>query len=177
MSRIGKKPIEIPAGVEASLKEGTIEVKGGLGIRHFDFSEKLEVNIVENSIIVAPKNTEKKTRQLWGMSRSQIANIVQGVGKGFSKELEINGVGYRAAVQGKILKLSLGYSHDVDFEIPDTVKITCSKPTEIKVEGIDQQVVGEVAAKIRAWRAPEPYKGKGIRYKGEYIFAKEGKKK
>ena len=111
------------------------------------------------------------------MSRSQIANIVHGVNTGFTKELEINGVGYRAAVQGKILKLSLGYSHDVDFKIPEDVKITCAKPTEIKVEGIDQQVGGEVAAKIRAWRAPEPYKGKGIRYKGEYIFAKEGKKK
>ena len=177
MSRIGKKPIEIPSGVEASLREGAIEVKGALGTRHFEFSEKLEVDIAEKSITVVPKDLEKKTRQLWGMSRTQIANIVRGVNKGFSKELEINGVGYRAAVQGKILKLSLGYSHDVDFDIPENVKITCAKPTEIKVEGIDQQVVGEVAAKIRAWRAPEPYKGKGIRYKGEYIFAKEGKKK
>ncbi len=177
MSRIGKKPIEIPNGVEAILKEGSIEVKGNLGSRNFDFSEKLKVDIVDRSITVTPKDLEKKTRQLWGMSRSQIANIVNGVHTGFSKELEINGVGYRAAVQGKILKLSLGYSHDVDFEIPDDVKITCAKPTEIKVEGINQQVVGEVAAKIRAWRSPEPYKGKGIRYKGEYIFAKEGKKK
>ena len=159
------------------MKEGTIEVKGALGSRYFDFSEKLNVSIVDNSITVTPKNLEKETRQLWGMSRSQIANIVNGVSTGFSKELEINGVGYRAAVQGKVLKLSLGYSHDVDFNIPDDVKITCVKPTEIKVEGIDQQVVGEVAAKIRAWRSPEPYKGKGIRYKGEYIFAKEGKKK
>ena len=177
MSRIGKKPIEIPSGVEATIKEGTIEVKGTLGSRHFDFSEKLNVDIKDRSITVTPKNLEKETRQLWGMSRSQIANIVHGVNTGFTKELEINGVGYRAAVQGKILKLSLGYSHDVDFKIPEDVKITCAKPTEIKVEGIDQQVVGEVAAKIRAWRAPAPYKGKGIRYKGEYIFAKEGKKK
>ncbi len=177
MSRIGKKPIEIPNGVEVSLREGAIEVKGALGIRHFEVSEKLKVDIAEKSIAVVPKDLEKETRQLWGMSRSQIANIVRGVNEGFSKELEINGVGYRAAVQGKILKLSLGYSHDVDFDIPENVKITCAKPTEIKVEGIDQQVVGEVAAKIRAWRSPEPYKGKGIRYKGEYIFAKEGKKK
>ena len=177
MSRIGKKPIEIPSGVEAVLKEGTIEVKGALRSRHFDFSEKLKVDIVDKNITVTPKNLEKETRQLWGMSRTQIANIVHGVNAGFSKELEINGVGYRAVVQGKVLKLSLGYSHDVDFDIPDDVKITCAKPTEIKVEGIDQQVVGEVAAKIRACRAPEPYKGKGIRYKGEYIFAKEGKKK
>ena len=154
MSRIGKKPIEIPSGVEAILKEGTIEVKGALGSRHFAFSEKLKVDIADKSITVNPKNLEKETRQLWGMSRSQIANIVHGVNVGFSKELEINGVGYRAAVQGKVLKLSLGYSHDVDFDIPDDVKITCAKPTEIKVEGIDQQVVGEVAAKIRAWRAP-----------------------
>ena len=177
MSRIGKKPIEIPSGVESILKEGTIEVKGALGSRHFEFSDRLKVDIDDKNITVTPKNLEKETRQLWGMSRSQIANIVHGVNAGFSKELEINGVGYRAAVQGKVLKLSLGYSHDVDFNIPDDVKITCAKPTEIKVEGIDQQVVGEVAAKIRAWRAPEPYKGKGIRYKGEYIFAKEGKKK
>ena len=177
MSRIGKKPIEIPTGVEATLKERTIEVKGVLGSRHFDFSEKLNVHIADKRISVTPKNLEKETRQLWGMSRSQIANIVTGVNAGFSKELEINGVGYRAAVQGRVLKLTLGYSHDVEFNIPDDVKITCAKPTEIKVEGIDQQIVGEVAAKIRAWRAPEPYKGKGIRYKGEYIFAKEGKKK
>ena len=177
MSRIGKRPIEIPSGVEANISERTIEVKGALGSRHFEFSEKLNVEIADATITVTPKNLEKQTRQLWGMSRSQIANIIQGVHSGFSKELEINGVGYRAAVQGKILKLTLGYSHDVDFNIPDDVKITCVKPTEIKVEGIDQQVVGEVAAKIRAWRAPEPYKGKGIRYKGEYIFAKEGKKK
>ena len=114
-----KKPIEIPSGVEATLKEGTIEVKGALGSRYFDFSEKLNVSIVDNSITVTPKSLEKETRQLWGMSRSQIANIVNGVSAGFSKELEINGVGYRAAVQGKVLKLSLGYSHDVDFDIPD----------------------------------------------------------
>ena len=126
MSRIGKKPIEIPTGVEATLKDGTIEVKGALGSRSFDFSEKLDVDIVDQSISVIPKNLEKETRQLWGMSRSQIANIVQGVNTGFAKELEINGVGYRAAVQGKILKLSLGYSHDVDFDIPDDVKITCA---------------------------------------------------
>jgi large subunit ribosomal protein L6 len=111
------------------------------------------------------------------MSRTQVANLVTGVTEGFKKELEINGVGYRAALHGNILKLSLGYSHDVDFKVPDDVKITCAKPTEIMIEGIDQQVVGQVAANIRAWRKPEPYKGKGIRYKGEYIFAKEGKKK
>ena len=124
-----------------------------------------------------PKELREGNTTALGYVEVTDCNIVHGVNTGFSKELEINGVGYRAAVQGKVLKLSLGYSHDVDFDIPDNVKITCAKPTEIKVEGIDQQVVGEVAAKIRAWRAPEPYKGKGIRYKGEYIFAKEGKKK
>jgi large subunit ribosomal protein L6 len=177
MSRIGKKPIELPDGVEAAVTNNSIEVKGPKGIRRFVFSDKLAVSVNDKNILVAPKNVEKRTRQLWGMSRSQIANLVQGVDKGFMKELEINGVGYRAAVQGNVLKLSLGYSHDVDFKIPTDVKVTCSKPTEIRVEGIDQQVVGEISARIRKWRAPEPYKGKGIRYKGEYIFSKEGKKK
>ena len=177
MSRIGKKLIELPEGVKAVIDDNNIEVSGPKGSRSFNFSDKLEVLISGKNISVSPKNLEKKTRQLWGMSRTQIANLVQGVEKGFSKELEINGVGYRAAVQGNILKLSLGYSHDVDFQIPEDVKVTCAKPTEIKIEGIDQQVVGEVSAKIRKWRSPEPYKGKGIRYKGEYIFAKEGKKK
>ncbi len=177
MSRIGKKLIELPEGVKAVLDNNNIEVSGPKGSRNFKYSDKLEVVVSDKSISVSPRNLEKKTRQLWGMSRTQISNLITGVEKGFSKELEINGVGYRAAVQGNILKLSLGYSHDVDFEIPQEVKITCAKPTEIKIEGIDQQVVGEVSAKIRKWRSPEPYKGKGIRYKGEYIFAKEGKKK
>jgi large subunit ribosomal protein L6 len=124
-----------------------------------------------------PRGTSKRARQQWGMSRTQVANLVAGVTTGFRKEMEITGVGYRAAVQGRVLKLSLGYSHDVDFEIPSEVTITTPKPTEITVEGIDQQVVGQVAANIRGWRKPEPYKGKGIRYKGEFIFRKEGKKK
>ncbi len=177
MSRIGKKLIELPEGVKAVLDNNTIEVSGPKGSRSFKYSDKLEVVVSDNNISVSPRNLEKRTRQLWGMSRTQISNLITGVEKGFSKELEINGVGYRAAVQGNILKLSLGYSHDVDFEIPQEVKVTCAKPTEIKIEGIDQQIVGEVSAKIRKWRSPEPYKGKGIRYKGEYIFAKEGKKK
>ena len=124
-----------------------------------------------------PRGLSKRARQQWGMSRTQVANLVEGVTTGFKKEMEITGVGYRAAVQGKVLKLSLGYSHDVDFEIPAGVTITTPKPTEIIVEGIDQQVVGQVAANIREWRKPEPYKGKGIKYKGEFIFRKEGKKK
>ena len=130
-----------------------------------------------NVVTVTPRGSSKRARQQWGMSRTQIANLVTGVSDGFKKELEINGVGYRAAVQGKVVKLSLGYSHDVDFDIPEGVTITAPKPTELVIEGIDQQVVGQVAANIREWRKPEPYKGKGIKYKDEYIFRKEGKKK
>jgi large subunit ribosomal protein L6 len=177
MSRIGKQPVELPSGVEAAVSGQNIEVKGPKGVRSFMAADDVTITIENNMISVKPRGTSKRARQQWGMSRTQVANLVTGVTHGFKKELEINGVGYRAAIQGNILKLSLGYSHDVDFQIPSEVKVTCSKPTEIMVEGIDQQVVGQVAANIRAWRKPEPYKGKGIRYKGEYIFAKEGKKK
>ena len=126
---------------------------------------------------VTPRGTSKRARQQWGLSRTQVANLVAGVTTGFRREMEINGVGYRAAAQGRVLKLSLGYSHDVEFAIPAGVTVTTPKPTEIVVEGIDQQVVGQVAANIREWRKPEPYKGKGIKYKDEFIFRKEGKKK
>ena len=177
MSRIGKQPIELPSGVEAVINGQSIEVKGPRGSRTFTATDDVLIALNEKVISVKPRSLSKRARQQWGMSRTQVANLVMGVTEGFKKELEINGVGYRAAIQGNVLKLSLGYSHDVEFEIPSTVKITCAKPTEIMVEGIDQQVVGHVAANIRAWRKPEPYKGKGIRYKGEYIFAKEGKKK
>ena len=177
MSRIGKQPIELPNGVQAVITGQKIEIKGPRGTRCFTATDEVSLTLKNQVVTVDPKGLSKRARQQWGMSRTQVANLVTGVTEGFSKELEINGVGYRAAIQGNILKLSLGYSHDVDFKIPDNVKITCAKPTEIKIEGIDQQVVGEVAAKIRGWRKPEPYKGKGIRYKGEYIFAKEGKKK
>ena len=177
MSRIGKQPIELPNGVQAVITGQKIEIKGPRGTRSFTATDEVSITLKDQVVTVDPKGSSKRARQQWGMSRTQVANLVTGVTEGFSKELEINGVGYRAAIQGNLLKLSLGYSHDVDFKIPDNVKITCAKPTEIKIEGIDQQVVGEVAAKIRGWRKPEPYKGKGIRYKGEYIFAKEGKKK
>ena len=177
MSRIGKQPIDLPSGVEAIISGQSIEVKGPKGSRSFIATDDVTIALNEQVILVKPRGSSKRARQQWGMSRTQVANLVIGVTDGFKKELEINGVGYRAAIQGNLLKLSLGYSHDVDFEIPSNVKITCAKPTEILVEGIDQQVVGQVAANIRAWRKPEPYKGKGIRYKGEYIFAKEGKKK
>ena len=137
----------------------------------------MEINLNDNQIVLKPRNLSKKSRQHWGMNRTQIANLIEGVTTGFTKYLELNGVGYRAALQGNILKLSLGYSHEIDFEVPESVKITVPKPTEIIINGIDQQIVGQVAANIREKRKPEPYKGKGIRYKDEYVFAKEGKKK
>ncbi len=177
MSRIGKKPVELPKGVTATLSGQTIEVKGPKGTRAFTATDDVTLTVDDGSVSVKPRGDSKRARQQWGMSRTQVANLVAGVTQGFRKEMEITGVGYRAAVQGKTLKLALGYSHDVDFAIPEGVTITTPKPTEIIVEGIDQQVVGQVAANIREWRKPEPYKGKGIKYKGEFIFRKEGKKK
>lgn len=177
MSRIGKKPVELPGGVSATVSGQTVSVKGPKGTREFTATDDVTLAVEENAVKVTPRGTSKRARQQWGMSRTQVANLVAGVTTGFKKEMEITGVGYRAAVQGKVLKLSLGYSHDVDFDIPAGVTITTPKPTEIVVEGIDQQVVGQVAANIREWRKPEPYKGKGIKYKGEFIFRKEGKKK
>jgi large subunit ribosomal protein L6 len=177
MSRIGKKPVEMPGGVTANVSGQTVEVKGPKGTRSFTATDDVDVTIDGNVIRVKPRGSSKRAREQWGMTRTQVANLVQGVTEGFKKELEITGVGYRAQVQGKTLKLALGYSHDVDFEIPEGVQIACAKPTEIEITGIDQQRVGQVAAEIRAWRGPEPYKGKGVKYKGEYIFRKEGKKK
>ncbi len=177
MSRIGKKPIEMPSGVSASVSGQAIEVKGPKGTRNFTATDDVDLAVDGNVITVTPRGKSKRARQQWGMSRTQIANLVTGVTDGFKKELEINGVGYRAQMAGQKLKLSLGYSHDVEFDVPQGIQVTCPKPTEIIVEGIDQQVVGQVAANIREWRKPEPYKGKGIKYKDEYIFRKEGKKK
>ncbi len=177
MSRIGKKPVELPSGVSASLSGQTIEVKGPKGVRTFTATDDVTIKIEDNQVSVDPRGKSKRARQQWGMSRTQIENCVTGVTTGFKKELEIQGVGYRAQMQGNTLKLNLGLSHDVDFVAPDGVTVTAPKQTEIVVEGIDQQAVGQVAANIRKWRAPEPYKGKGIRYKDEYIFRKEGKKK
>ncbi len=177
MSRIGKKPVEMPSGVSASTSGQTIEVKGPKGVRSFTATDDVDL-VLENDVIrVKPRGLSKRARQQWGMTRTQVANLVAGVTDGFKKELEVTGVGYRAQVQGKTLKLSLGYSHDVEFEIPEGIEIKCEKPTEIAITGIDQQRVGQVAAEIRDWRRPEPFKGKGVRYKGEYIFRKEGKKK
>ncbi len=177
MSRIGKKPVELPGGVSASVSGQTIEVKGPNGTRSFRASDDVTIAVEENAVSVTPRGTSKRARQQWGMSRTQVANLVQGVTGGFKKDLEIRGVGYRAALQGNVLKLSLGYSHDVLFDIPEGIKVTCPKPTQIVVEGNDQQVVGQVAAEIREWRKPEPYKGKGIRYVGEFVRQKAGKKK
>jgi large subunit ribosomal protein L6 len=177
MSRIGKKPVDLPAGVTASLSGQTIEVKGPKGTRTFGATDDVTIAIEGNVVTVKPRGLSKRARSQWGMTRNQIENLVTGVTKGFKKELEIQGVGYRAAMNGNILKLSLGYSHDVNFKVPEGVTVTAPKQTEIIVEGIDQQVVGQVAANIREWRKPEPYKGKGIRYKGEFVFRKEGKKK
>ncbi|MBC7143230.1 MAG: 50S ribosomal protein L6, partial [Rhodobacteraceae bacterium] len=147
------------------------------GTRSFSATDDVTIAMDGDAITVTPRGTSKRARQQWGMSRSMVANLVEGVSTGFRKELEINGVGYRANMQGNVLKLSLGYSHEVNFDVPQGVTVTTPKQTEIVVEGIDQQLVGQVAANIREWRAPEPYKGKGIKYKDEYIFRKEGKKK
>ncbi|MFV0292150.1 MAG: 50S ribosomal protein L6 [Paracoccus sp. (in: a-proteobacteria)] len=177
MSRIGKKPVELPKGVTAEIKGQTIEVKGPKGTRSFTATDDVDLKVEDNAVVVTPRGLSKRARQQWGMTRSMVANLTVGVSEGFKKELEIQGVGYRAQMQGKTLKLSLGYSHEVNFETPEGVMITAPKQTEIVVEGIDQQQVGQVAANIREWRQPEPYKGKGIRYKDEYVFRKEGKKK
>ena len=177
MSRIGKKPVALPKGVTAEIKGQTIEVKGPKGARSFTATDDVTLALDEGAVTVTPRGTSKRARQQWGMTRSMVENLTVGVSTGFKKELEIQGVGYRASMQGKTLKLALGYSHDVNFETPEGVTITAPKQTEIVVEGIDQQLVGQVAANIREWRQPEPYKGKGIRYKGEVVFRKEGKKK
>ena len=177
MSRIGKKPVDLVKGVSATISGQTIEVKGPKGTRSFTATDDVTLTIDEGSIKVTPRGTSKRARQQWGMARSMVENLVTGVTAGFKKELEIQGVGYRAAMAGNVLKLSLGYSHEVNFAVPAGVTVTSPKNTEIVVEGIDQQLVGQVAANIREWRKPEPYKGKGIRYKGEFVFRKEGKKK
>jgi large subunit ribosomal protein L6 len=179
MSRIGKKPVPLAKGVSASVAGQTIEVKGPKGTRSFTATDDISLVVEGAEVKVTPRGTSKRARQQWGMARSMVANLVTGVSTGFRKELEIQGVGYRANMQGAVLKLSLGYSHDVNFDVPKGITITTpsAKNDLIVIEGIDEQQVGQVAANIREWRAPEPYKGKGIRYKGEFIFRKEGKKK
>jgi large subunit ribosomal protein L6 len=177
MSRIGKKPVAVPAGVTASVDGNLVKVKGAKGELTFMAPDDVTVALENGAIAVTPRSETKRARAMWGMSRSQVANLVEGVTKGYEKRLEINGVGYKAAVAGKMLKLSLGYSHDIDFEIPAGIAITTPKPTEIVVAGINKQQVGQTAAEIREFRGPEPYQGKGVKYAGEFIFRKEGKKK
>ena len=177
MSRIGKKPVAIPAGVTATLDGQLIAVKGAKGELKFTAPQEVAVTIENNEVHVTPHGEDKRSRSMWGTARAQVNNLIVGVTKGFEKKLEINGVGYKAAVAGKNLQLSLGYSHDVLYPIPAGVAITTPKPTEITVVGIDKRQVGQVAAEIRAFRGPEPYKGKGVKYAGEFIFRKEGKKK
>ena len=177
MSRIGKKAVPVPAGVTVSVNGQSVAVKGPKGELKEVLNEQVLVKMQEDGVKVDPINQSKLARSSWGMSRTLVANMMKGVTEGYSKSLEINGVGYRAALQGKVLQLNLGYSHDVNFAVPDGIDIKVPKPTEIVVSGINKQRVGQVAAEIREWRGPEPYKGKGIKYAGETIFRKEGKKK
>jgi len=178
MSRIGKKPVVIPSGVTAKLDGQTIAVKGAKGELKFTAPDEVSVSIDGGAVHVKPHDVEdKRARAMWGMTRAQIANLVGGVTHGFEKKLEINGVGYKAAIAGKNLQLSLGYSHDITYPIPAGVTITTPRPTEITIAGIDKKQVGQIAAEIRGFRGPEPYKGKGVKYAGEFIFRKQGKKK
>jgi large subunit ribosomal protein L6 len=177
MSRIGKNPVAIPQGVTVQVAGRIVTVKGKNGELKLETSPEVETGVEEGKFWVKPRNETKRARALWGTTRAHVNNMVAGVSKGFQKNLEINGVGYRAAVQGKNLNLQLGYSHDVVFPIPADVKIVCDKPTSIQISGADVQRVGQVAAEIRSFRGPEPYKGKGIKYDTETIRRKEGKKK
>ena len=177
MSRIGKKPVVVPAGVTAKVDGQLVSVKGAKGQLEFLVPDDVSVVYQDNAIKVDPRNETKRARALWGTSRARVNNIVLGVTTGFEKKLEITGVGYRAAVQGKTLQLALGYSHDVNYPIPAGVTIVTPKPTEITISGIDKRQIGQIAAEIRALRGPEPYKGKGVKYANEFIFRKEGKKK
>lgn len=177
MSRIGKKTIPVPQGVTVSIDGQAVKAKGPKGELEFVVNELCTVAMEENEIAVKPVNNSKPARSMWGMSRTRIANLIDGVANEFSRSLELVGVGYRAQMKGNSLNLALGYSHEIDFPVPDGIKIATPKPTEIVVTGIDKQKVGQTAAVIRAFRPPEPYKGKGVKYIDEYIFRKEGKKK
>ena len=177
MSRIGKKPISIPDGVTATVEGQTVKAKGAKGELVFVVNDEVLVKLEDGAIAVDPRDQTKTARSKWGMSRTMISNILAGVKNGFEKKLEINGVGYRASLQGKNLQLALGFSHDVLYPVPEGIQITVPKPTEIVINGIDKQRVGQVAAEIREYRGPEPYKGKGVKYAGEKIVRKEGKKK
>jgi large subunit ribosomal protein L6 len=177
MSRVGKKPVPVPSGVTAKIDGQVVSVKGAKGELKFTVPEEVSVVLEGGEIKVDPRSETKRAQAMWGTSRAQVANLIHGVTAGFEKKLEITGVGYKAAVAGKNLQLSLGYSHDIIFPIPNGIAIVTPRPTEVGITGIDKRQVGQVAAEIRALRPPEPYKGKGVKYAGEFIFRKEGKKK
>lgn len=177
MSRVGKNPVTVPDGIEIQIVDQLISAKGKLGERSVTLPREVEVSREENLIWVKPREESKRARAMWGTSRAMVTNLVTGVSEGFSKTLEITGVGYRAAAQGKNLNLQLGYSHEINYPVPEGIEIKCENQTTIEISGADKQAVGQVAAEIRAFRKPEPYKGKGIRYRGEQILRKEGKKK
>ena len=177
MSRIGKKPVAVPQGVQANVDGQTITAKGPKGQLAVQLVDDVAAEMADGGISIMPREDTQRARAMWGMSRTLVQNIVTGVTQGFEKRLEITGVGYRTQVQGKNLSLALGYSHDVNYPIPEDIQVACPKPTEIVVSGIDKQKVGQVADEIRRCRPPEPYKGKGVKYAGEFIFRKEGKKK
>ncbi|MBI2242009.1 MAG: 50S ribosomal protein L6 [Magnetospirillum gryphiswaldense] len=177
MSRVGKYPVPVPSGVTVQIAGAEFIAKGKLGESRMSLSDEVETTIEGSEVWVKPKSETKRARMMWGTTRALINNMVKGVSDGFTVNLEINGVGYRAAVEGKTLKLALGYSHDIDYPIPDDVTMKCEKPTAISITGRDKQIVGQLAAEIRSFRGPEPYKGKGIKYSTETILRKEGKKK
>lgn len=177
MSRIGKKPVAIPGGVTATIENGTLSVKGPKGTLTLGLSDLIDYKLEDGAISVKPANDTRQARAFWGMQRTLVSNLVEGVTEGFTKVLVIKGVGYRANAQGRTLKLQLGYSHDVDLPVPEGLEVKTPDQTTIEISGIDKQAVGQFAAEIRRWRKPEPYKGKGIAYRGEFIFRKEGKKR
>jgi large subunit ribosomal protein L6 len=177
MSRVGKYPVQVPAGVQVALQGRTITAKGKNGELRLDLTDDVDVTIDAGQVAIAPKGGDRRSRTMWGTTRSLIQSMVTGVSTGFVKSMEITGTGYRAAVQGSDLVLNLGYSHEIRYPVPKGIKITCERPTSVKVEGADKRQVGQVAAEIRAYRGPEPYKGKGVRYDNEVILRKEGKKK
>jgi large subunit ribosomal protein L6 len=177
MSRIGKHPVVVPAGVTVAVEGHKVTAKGKLGELAVALPPEVDIRLEDSQVVVAPRDEEKRSRAMWGMSRSLVQNLVQGVSEGYARKLEIAGVGYRAAVDGKVLNLQLGYSHDIKFAIPDDINIVCDTPTAVTISGADKQRVGQIAAEIRGFRPPEPYKGKGVKYAEERILRKEGKKK
>jgi large subunit ribosomal protein L6 len=177
MSRVGKYPVEIPAGVQVAIDGRTLSAKGKLGELQLELTDHIEAKVDGNKVTVQPRGNERQARMMWGTTRALVASMVKGVSDGYARSMEITGTGFRASVQGKNLVMNLGYSHDVVYPVPDGIKITCERPTAVRVEGVDRRQVGQVAAEIRGFRPPEPYKGKGVRYSDEVIRRKEGKKK